>query len=162
MFGSPRRVLSLIFPRWGTRGSPTLDPNWHLRATFDAPNGVADVFERLHRRERVLGSEVGGLLPSRTVLSRRHDALVVYALTRPDIDLARMAIERVARTTELSADVRVSRWDERLRAWRQVDPPLDGHEQGLALVCKRADSDLSIGERFLYGPGSVWLQDIVD
>jgi hypothetical protein len=71
------------------------------------------------------------LLPSGTALSRSHDALVVYAATRSDIDLARMAIERVARTAGLSADVCVSRWDERVRAWRQVDPPLDGQEQEL-------------------------------
>lgn len=131
MLGSLRGVLSVVFPRWVTESSPTLDPNWRLRATFDPPNGIATVFERLRSRERVLGSEVGGLLPSGTLLSRRHNTLSVYASTRSDIDLARMAIERVARTAGLGADVCVSRWDETVRAWRQVDPPLDGQEQEL-------------------------------
>jgi hypothetical protein len=95
------------------------------------------VFKRLRSRERVLGSEVGGLLPPGAVLSRRHNALSVYAATRSDIDLARMAIERVARATGLSTDVRVSRWDERAGAWRQVDPPLDGQEQEMDEVRTR-------------------------
>jgi hypothetical protein len=129
MLGSLRGVMSVIFPRWVTEGSPTLDPNWLLRATFDPPNGVAAVFERLRSRERVLGSEVGGLLPSGTLLSRRHNTLSVYALTRSNIDLARMAIERVASAATLGADVRISQWDETVRAWRQVDPPLDGQER---------------------------------
>lgn len=128
MRGAFRRLLWPFFPGCGTEGSPKLDQNWRLRAAFDASNGVADVFERLRHRERVLESEVGGLLPSGAVLSRRGDALFVYAPTRSGTDGARMAVERVARAPGLSADVRVGRWDERLRAWRQVDPPLVGRE----------------------------------
>jgi hypothetical protein len=126
-----RRVLWFFLPGWGTKGSPNLDQDWRLRAAFDVPHGVADVFERLRGRERVLGSEVGGLLPSGAVLSRRDDALFVYASTRSGIDGARLAIERVARAIGLSADVRVGRWDEGLREWRQVDPPLTGQEHEL-------------------------------
>jgi len=85
------------------------------------PNGVADVFERLRGRE-----------PAGAVLSRRDDALFVYGSTRSGIDAARLAVERVARAVGLSADVRVGRWDEGLREWRQVDPPLTGPELELA------------------------------
>jgi len=62
---------------WGTEGSPRLDQDWRLRAAFDVSHGVGDVFERVRGRERVLGSEVGGLLPFGVVLSRRDDALFV-------------------------------------------------------------------------------------
>jgi|SRR5215207_3574481 len=126
-----RRVLWFFLPGWGTEGSPTLDQDWRLRAAFDEPTGVADVFERLRGRERVLGSEVGGLLPVGVVLSRREDVLFVYASSRPGIDAARLAIERVARAIGLIADMRVGRWDEGLREWRQVDPPLAGPEHEL-------------------------------
>ena len=131
MRGALRRVLWLFLPGWGTERSPRLDQDWRLRAAFDVPTGVADVFERLRGRERVLGSEVGGLLPFGTVLSRRNDVLFVYASSRSGIDGARTAIERVARAVGLSADVRVGRWDEGLREWRQVDPPLAGQEHEL-------------------------------
>lgn len=126
-----RWVLWLFLPGWGTEGSPKLDQDWRLRAAFDVPNGVADVFERLRGRDRVLGSEVGGLLPFGAVLSRRNDALFVYASSRSGIDGARLAIERVARAIGLSPDLRVGRWDEGLREWRQVDPPLAGREHEL-------------------------------
>lgn len=126
-----RRVMWFFVPGWGAEGSRRLDQDWRLRAAFDVPNGVADVYERVRDRERVLGSEVGGLLPFGVVLSRRDDALFVYASTRSGIDGARLAIERVARAIGLSADVRVCRWEEGLRAWRQVDPPLAGQEHEL-------------------------------
>jgi hypothetical protein len=126
-----RWVLWFFLPGWGTTGSPKLDQDWRLRAAFDVPNGVEGVVERLRGRERVFGSEVGGLLPVGVVLSRRDDALFVYASTRSGIDGARLAIERAARVIGLSADVRVGRWDEGLREWRQVDPPLAGREHEL-------------------------------
>jgi hypothetical protein len=131
MRGALRLVLWPLFPGWATKGSPKLNQDWRLRAEFDVPNGVAGVFERLRRRERILGRELGGLLPSGAVLSRRDNAVFVYASTRSGIDAARMAIERVARASELSPDVRVCRWDEGLREWRQVDPPLVGQEHEL-------------------------------
>jgi hypothetical protein len=131
MCAALRRVLWFFLPGWGTAESPRLDQDWRLRAAFDVPHGVADVFERLDGRERFLGSEVGGLLPVGVVLSRRDDALFVYASTRSGIDGARLAIEHVARAIGLSADMRVGRWDEGLREWRQVDPPLAGHEHEL-------------------------------
>ena len=126
-----RRVLWFFLPGWGMEGSPKLDQDWRLRAAFDVPNGVTDVFERLRSRERFLGSEVGGLLPFGVVLSRRDDALFVYASSRSGIDGARLAIERVARAIGLSAELRVGRWDEGLREWRQIDPPLTGREHEL-------------------------------
>jgi hypothetical protein len=69
------RRLWWFFPGWGAMGSPDLGQDWRLQAAFVDANGVADVFERLRGRERVLGSEVGGLLPAGTVLSRRGDAV---------------------------------------------------------------------------------------
>ncbi len=126
-----RWVVWLFLPGWGLKGPPKLDQDWRLRAAFDAPDGVADVFERLRGRERILGGEVGGSLPSGAVLSRRDDALFVYASSRSGIDDARLAIERVARAAGLSADVRVGRWDEGLREWRQVDPPLADEQDAL-------------------------------
>lgn len=126
-----RRVLWFFLPGWGTEGSPKLDQDWRLRAAFDVPNGVTDVFERLRSRERFLGSDIGGLLPFGVVLSRRDDALFVYASTRSGIDGARLAIERVARAIGLSAELRVGRWDAGLREWRQIDPPLTGQEHEL-------------------------------
>jgi len=125
-----RRVLWFFLPGWGTEGSPKLDQDWRLRAAFDVPNGVTDVFERLRSRERVFGSDVGGL-PFGVVLSRRDDALFVYASSRSGIDGARLAIERVARAIGLSAELRVGRWDEGLREWRQIHPPLTGQEHEL-------------------------------
>lgn len=123
-----RWVLGLFLPGWGAAGSPGLDQDWRLRAAFDVPHGVADVFERLRGRERFLGSEIGGLLPIGVVLSRRDDALFVYASTRSGIDGARRTVERVAQAVGLIADISVSRWSGGLRAWRQVDPPLTGPE----------------------------------
>jgi hypothetical protein len=95
--GAPACVGWFFFPGWGVRGSPDLGQDWRLQAAFDDANGAGDIFERLRSHEQVLGSEVGGLLPSGTVLSRRDDVLFVYASTRSGIDGARRTIEQVAR-----------------------------------------------------------------
>jgi len=43
------------------------------------------MLDRLPGREKVLGSEVGGLLPFGVVLSRRGNVLFAYASTRSGI-----------------------------------------------------------------------------
>jgi hypothetical protein len=120
----------ILVPGWGSGKRATDDQDWRLRAAFDNAKGVGDVLERLRRRETVLGSEVGGLLPLGVVLTRHGDVLFAYASARSsDINSTQRAIERVAHAAGLSAEVRVSHWDGQVRAWRQVNPPLSGRER---------------------------------
>jgi hypothetical protein len=50
---------------------------------------------------------------------------------RAGIDSARSAIEGVLRAAGRSADLLVSRWDEDVGEWRQIDPPLADWERKL-------------------------------
>jgi hypothetical protein len=130
-------LWSILFPGWGSGGAGTVEQNWRLRAAFDDARGVAEVIDRLSSREKVLGSEVGGLLPSGVVLSRRSGVLFAYASTRSGIDGARRTIERFVHSAELRADVRVSHWSAVVREWRQIDPPLSDLERELDEACVR-------------------------
>jgi hypothetical protein len=131
MLATLRRVSSSLLP-WRGGGEPaTDDQNWRLRAVFGDAESAGDVLERLRGREEVLGNEVGGLLPFGVTLSRNDRVLLVYASTRSGIDGARRTIEGVLHAAGLSAGVCLSRWDEDVGAWRQVDPPLSGSEREL-------------------------------
>lgn len=129
MLATLRGLCSSLLPRRTDGESATDDQEWRLRAAFDDAKRVGDVFDRLRDREEVLGSEVGGLLPFGVELSRSGRTLLVYASTRSGIDSARRTIEGVARTAGLRTDVRVSHWDGRARAWRQLDLPLSDRER---------------------------------
>lgn len=124
-----RGLWSSLFPRRGGGESATDVRDWRLQAVFDDAKRVGDVFDRLRGREEVLSSEVGGLLPFGVVLTRSGGSLLVYASTKFGIDSARRAIEGVACTAGLKADVRVSHWDGRARVWHQVDLPFSDRER---------------------------------
>jgi hypothetical protein len=125
------RLGSGLLPRRGGGEPATDDQTWRLRAAFGHANSAGDVLERLRGRDEILGSEVGGLLPFGVELSRNDRVLLAYASTRSGIDGARRVIEGVLHAAGLSADVCLSRWDEDVGAWRQVDPPLAGSEREL-------------------------------
>lgn len=110
----------------------TDDQDWRLRLAFDDAKAAGAVFDRLRGHEKVLGSEVGGVLPFGAVLSHDDDTLFVYASTRSGVDSARRAINGVLHTVGDRADLRISHWDEDVGEWCQVEPPLSGEEQELA------------------------------
>lgn len=140
MWAPLQRLWWFFLPGWGTRGSPDLGDEWRLQAAFGDARGAGELFERLHRREQILGNEVGGLLPSGVVLSHRGAVLFAYASTSAGVDAARSTIRRLADAAGIAADVRVSRWDRYVKAWCQVDPPLSGEDRELeeAHACEAA------------------------
>jgi hypothetical protein len=64
------------------------------------------------------------VLSDDVVLTHDDDTFFAYAVNERAIDNARDAIESVLRSEQRKGAIRVSHWDENLRAWRQIDPPL--------------------------------------
>jgi len=110
---------------------PTDTGQWRLRANVQSSGRLGAVVRRLRRGAKLLGIEHVGTLPAGTVLTRRGSTLFVYAATRDDAERARSAVEQTLREESLVAELSISRWDESVADWRQVQPPLTGEAREL-------------------------------
>jgi hypothetical protein len=100
---------------------------WRLSANVQGSRRLGAVVRRLRDgRETILGATRGGTLPTGTTLTRKRGTLTVYAGTRDDAERARSAVEQALRAQHKVAELSISRWDEDVAAWRQVEPPLTG------------------------------------
>jgi hypothetical protein len=104
------------------------DQNWRLQAKLDSRDGIDELIKRLSAHEEALGASVNGVLPPGVELSREGDTLFAYASTKLSVDGARSAIQGVLSAERRGAEMRVSRWDADVEAWRQVEPPLTDEE----------------------------------
>jgi hypothetical protein len=120
------------------------DQNWRLQAKLDSRDGIEELVKRLSAHEEVLGASVNGALPPGVELSHEGDTLFAYASTKLSVDGARSAIRGVLGAERRNAEMRVSRWDADVEAWRQVEPPLTGEElardEARALEAARHDT----------------------
>jgi hypothetical protein len=105
------------------------DQDWRLQLDLDEPvdldrlvgrvRGDADEFER----------DTRSTLSEDVVLTHDGSKFFAYAPSETSIDGARDAIESVLRNEQRQATIRLSHWDEDLRTWHQIDPPLTGAEE---------------------------------
>jgi hypothetical protein len=105
------------------------DQDWRLQLDLDEAvdldrlvgqvRGDTDEFERDTRR--TLSEDV--------VLTHDGSRFFAYAPSEQSIDGARAAIESVLRNEQRKATIRLSHWDEDLRTWHQIDPPLTADEE---------------------------------
>ncbi len=133
------KARSIVSRRDVERTSPLMsdDQDWRLQLDLDeatdldvlvtSVRGGADQFERDSRH--ALGEEI--------VLTHDGSRFFAYAPSESSIAAARDAIESVLEHEGRKAAIRVSHWDDGLRAWRQTDPPLTSAEEERA----RADAE---------------------
>jgi hypothetical protein len=105
------------------------DQDWRLQLDLDEPvdldrlvgqvRGDADEFER----------DTRSTLSEDVVLTHDGSRFFAYAPSEKSIDGARDAIESVLRNEQRKATIRLSHWDEELRTWHQIDPPLTADEE---------------------------------
>jgi hypothetical protein len=100
------------------------DQDWRLRLDLNEPTDLDGLLGRVRDHPDDLEGETRAALSDDVVLTHDGDTFFAYAVKERAIDDARDAIESVLRNEQRGGAIRVSHWDESLRAWRQVDPPL--------------------------------------
>ena len=96
------------------------DQDWRLRGRVEGGRGQLD---RLLADIREPGAEVPGDV---AITHDGENLLFAYASTKDEIESTERAVEAAARREGIDAGVDVSRWDEDLGEWAQVEPPLTG------------------------------------
>ncbi|HLH14448.1 MAG TPA: hypothetical protein VKV16_06630, partial [Solirubrobacteraceae bacterium] len=105
-------------------GESAEDRDWRLQAQLlgEQPGGVLrELVGRLRQPDVV--KEVEARVPHDVVVTHDGAQLFAYAADQSTLSQARRAIEAALGERGAEADVRVSRWDEELDRWLQVDPP---------------------------------------
>jgi hypothetical protein len=100
------------------------DQDWRLRLDLDESTDLDGLLSRVRDRPEDLEGKARAVLSDDVVLTHDGDTFFAYAANEKAIDNARDAIKWVLRDERRSGAIRVSHWDEDLRAWRQIDPPL--------------------------------------
>jgi hypothetical protein len=108
------------------------DKDWRLALDLDEPVDLDGLVGRVRGNADEFERDTRGTLSEDVVLTHDGSRFFAYAPSETSIDGARNAIESVLRDEQRKATIRVSHWDEDLRAWRQIDPPLTAAEEGQA------------------------------
>jgi hypothetical protein len=118
------------------------EKDWRLQATLGtavagaSPNRLSERFSSRHALH-----ELRAGVPHDVVVTHDGDRLFAYAASESLLTSARQAIERTLSRTGVSANVRISHWDDELDDWLQTDPPPDAQQQSKRDAVRRdADS----------------------
>lgn len=106
------------------------DDDWRLCARLSRngrpvePHGIVARFrgpDLVHDAERAIGPDVH--------LTHDGSTLFAYAREREELQGARTALLAALESDGFSAEITLSRWEEDVGDWAQVDPPLDAASQ---------------------------------
>jgi hypothetical protein len=103
--------------------------DWRLRLDLDESTDLDGLLGRVRDHPSDLEGETRAALSDDVVLTHDGDTFFAYAVNERAIDDARDAIESVLGNEQRGGAIRVSHWDENLRAWRQIDPPLTSAQE---------------------------------
>lgn len=115
------------------------DRDWRLRLDLDESTDLDGLLGRVRNHPDDLEGEARAALSDDVVLTHDGDTFFAYAVNERAIDEAREAIESVLGNERRGGAIRVSHWDEGLRAWRQVDPPLTPAQEEQLQKAKAAE-----------------------
>jgi hypothetical protein len=106
------------------------DQDWRLQAELD----VADARGALHGligrlRGPDVVKEVEATVPDDVVITHDGRLLFAYAANEATLSAARRAIEGVLERDGIRATLCISRWDDELDRWQQIDPPASDEER---------------------------------
>ncbi|HMD52207.1 MAG TPA: hypothetical protein VKG62_05775 [Solirubrobacteraceae bacterium] len=105
------------------------DQDWRLVLDLDEPADLDGLVGRVRGGEEGFEHDARHALGEDVVLTHDGSRFFAYASSEASIEGARGAIENVLNNEDRSAVIRVSHWDDGLRAWRQTDPPLTAAEE---------------------------------
>jgi hypothetical protein len=105
------------------------DQDWRLQLELDEPADLDALVGRVRGGADAFERDARSTLNEDVVLTHDGSRFFAYAPSEASIDGARDAIESVLRKEQRKATVRVSHWDESLRTWHQIDPPLTAAEE---------------------------------
>jgi hypothetical protein len=112
------------------------DQDWRLQLDLDEPVDLDGLVDRVRGGSHEFEHDARSTLSDDVVLTHDGSRFFAYAPSETSLDDARRAIESVLRHENRTATIRVSHWDDGLRTWHQIDPPLtaaeEQEEQGLA------------------------------
>ncbi len=117
------------------------EQDWRMQAELAVPEvrGVLhDLVGRLRGSDVV--KEIETTVPHDVVITHDGKLLFAYAADQATLSAARHAIEAVLEREGIEASVRVSRWDDELDQWLQIDPPLSPEEHARQEAARR-DAD---------------------
>jgi hypothetical protein len=107
------------------------EQDWRLQADLRVaePRGALQALVDRLRGGPHLVREIEARVPHDVVVTHDGAMLFAYAADEATLRQARAAIEAELADSEIHAGVRVSRWDDELDRWLQVDPPPSPQEQ---------------------------------
>jgi hypothetical protein len=103
--------------------------DWRLQLDLDEPVDLDSLVGRVRGDSEEFERDTRRTLSEDVVLTHDGSRFFAYAPSEKSIDGARAAIESVLRNEQRKAAIRVSHWDEDLRTWHQIDPPLTPAEE---------------------------------
>jgi hypothetical protein len=105
------------------------DQDWRLQLDLDEPVDLDGLVGRVRGGSHEFERDARSTLSEDVVLTHDGSRFFAYAPSETSLDGARGAIESVLRDEKREATIRVSHWDEDLRTWHQIDPPLTAAEE---------------------------------
>jgi hypothetical protein len=100
------------------------DQDWRLQLDLDEPVDLDGLVGRVRGDADEFERDTRSTLSEDVVLTHDGSKFFAYAPSETSIDGARDAIESVLRNEHRQATIRLSHWDDDLRTWHQIDPPL--------------------------------------
>lgn len=111
--------------------------DWRLQAELDVADAGPSLRGLLGRvRDPDVVKEIKQRVSHDVVITHDGKLLFAYAAEESTLSAARAAIEAVLAQDGITASVRVSRWDDALDQWLQIDPPPSAEEGAAAQVAK--------------------------
>ena len=125
----------------GSSNDSSAAEDWRLQAELDvedASGALHGLLGRLRGGPDVV-KEVESSVPHDVVVTHDGSLLFAYAAEEATIVAARAAIEGVLRRDGITAQLRVSRWDDERDRWQQTDPRPTAAERAADEAAERAD-----------------------
>lgn len=112
-----------------TRRAASDDQDWRLRLDLDKPADLDGLVDRVRESPDEVEHDARTALGNDVVLTHDGNTFFAYAVNEQALQDARAAIESVLRNDQREGKIVVSHWEESLRTWLQVDPPLTAVEE---------------------------------
>ncbi len=114
------------------------DQDWRLEAELDVPEPAGALRSLLGRiRGPDVVKDLEETMPRDVVITHDGRLLFAYAADEQTLAAARRALEEVLARDGVTAQVRVSYWDDERETWRQTDPPPTAEERQAEAVAER-------------------------
>lgn len=105
------------------------DQDWRLRLDLDQPADLDGLLDRVREDPDQLERDARAALSDEVVLTHDGNTFFAYAVSEQALQNARTAIESVLHREQRKGRIVVSHWEESLRTWLQIDPPLTATQE---------------------------------